>query len=131
MRRVIAVAVLGLALAGADPAAAGGLTGRVGAFFPRADSTLFDDTAVLYDTEASDFIGFTGGAEWSFDLGRRVELGLHVDGYSETEHTSYRDFTYPNGREIQQSLQSSAWPVGGTVYLLAADRNSAVVPYVG
>jgi hypothetical protein len=127
------VGVLVLAMATLVPAAAqaGSLGLRLGAFAPRAESNLFDDDAELYGTERSDWVGFSGGAEWAFDLGDRVELGLHVDATSRSLHTSYPDFTFDSGREIRQTLKLETVPMGATLRVLLADRRSQFVPYVG
>ena len=127
--------VLGFMLVAAlvVPAAAdaGSIGLRGGAFAPRADSLLFDDDAELYTFEKSDLNGFTGGIEFAFDVGKRFEIGLHVDGYGRDVHTSYRDFTFESGREIRQTLRMVSAPAGVTLRLLLADRDGTFVPWVG
>src|SRR5262245_19445030 len=74
MRRMVVVAALaagGLAAA-SEPAAAAGLDLRAGAFFPRADSNIFDDTEELFGAQKDDWIGFTGGVEYSFGVAEHV-----------------------------------------------------------
>jgi len=133
MRRIVVVAALGaLGLAAApERAAAGGLDLRAGAFFPRAESNLFDDTNELFGTQKDDWVGFTGGAEYSFGLADHVELGFHVDGYSRTLDTSYVDFTRPNGGEIFQTLKLTTAPVGATLRFVVNPSRGAFTPYVG
>lgn len=128
--------LLGLALLAATSvtpaAAAGGLDVRLGAFLPRAESNLFDDDRELYTVEKKDFVGFAGGAEYRFGVGGPVQIGLHVDGYSRTLHTSYREFVRQNGREIQQSLRLTIVPIGASIHLSPerGHSHSRVVPYV-
>lgn len=114
----------------AAPSHAGGLDLRAGAFFPRADSNLFDDDSELYTVAKDDWRGFSGGAEYSFNLGRQVELGLHVDGYSRTLDTAYNDFERPGGRPITQTLKFTTAPVGFTLRFVPGGRHRAT-PYVG
>jgi hypothetical protein len=114
----------------AAPTLASGLDLRAGAFFPRADSNLFRDDSILYFVEKSDWIGFYGGAEFSWNFGEKVELGLHLDGYGRTIHTEYRDFEHESGRAITQSLQFTEVPLGFTVRFVPGGRH-ALTPYFG
>jgi hypothetical protein len=114
----------------AAPSHAGGLDLRAGAFFPRADSNLFDDDSELYIVEKDDWRGFSGGAEYSFNLGRQVELGLHVDGYGRTIDTEYRDFTRSGDRPIEQTLKLTTAPVGFTLRFVPGGREG-ITPYIG
>jgi Outer membrane protein beta-barrel domain len=133
MRRVLAVLTLGVAIGVGLPttAAAGGLDLRIGAFKPRADSTLFDDNSELYTVDKDDWWGVYGGAEYSFKVARTVELGFHVDGYGRTVDTVYRDFTRPDGREIAQSLKLEMVPIGMTVRFVPRPGRGEITPYVG
>lgn len=131
MRRMMAVAALGIAGLAVAPgqAAAGGLDLRAGAFFPRADSNLFDDVNELFTADKEDWRGFTGGAEFSLGLADHVELGFHIDGYSRTLDTTYRDFTRPSGREIEQTLKLTTVPVGASLRFVANPTRGAFTPY--
>ena len=131
MSRVMAgVLVLGLLMALPQNASASGAELRLGGFMPSADSNLFDDDDDLYGTEDKDWRGFTGGFEFSFDMGPNVELGLHVDGYGRQRSTSYREFTHSDGGEIRQELKLSTVPVGASLRLLPAGKRAAISPYV-
>lgn len=142
MRR-ITLLLLGLALSlPAARASAGDLQVRLGAFFPRADTgadndlfrdvnELFTRDATLEGVDSADWIGISGGAEYSFRLADApIELGFHIDGYGRSLETSYRDFTDADGREVFQTLKVSAVPTGVTVRLVRGLRGS-FQPYVG
>lgn len=132
MRRQMVTLSLATALALVPlQAAAGSVEVRLGAFLPRADSSLFADTADLFGTQKSDWRGFSGGLEFAGELAPNVELGVHVDGYSRSLDTSYREFTRPSGREIQQTLELTMVPVGLTLRLVPGQRHAFVRPYVG
>src|SRR5262245_39233349 len=133
MRRIVLVAALGALGLAAVPGTvdAGGFELRAGAFFPRADSNLFDDTEELFGTEKSDWVGFQWGGEYSFGLTRHVELGFHVDGYTRTLDTSYVDFTRPSGQEIFQTLNLDIIPAGATVRYVVNPGRGEITPYVG
>jgi opacity protein-like surface antigen len=131
-------AVLALGLVAASPAAgwASGLELRIGGFFPAAKSDLFQDDAELYSrageqrgVSKSDWIGVYGGAEYSFNLADHVEMGISLDGYGKTIPTVYRDFTRPNGSEIEQDLKLTIVPLGVSLRVLPADRYAAIQPY--
>lgn len=133
MRRLVVVAALGaVALAAApQPAAAAGLDLRAGAFFPRADSNIFDDTEELFGAQKDDWIGFTGGVEYSIRVARQLELGFHVDYYGKTLDTFYVDFTRPNGQDIFQTLELDTLPTGATLRFVVNPRRGALTPYFG
>jgi hypothetical protein len=128
-----------LLMAVADEAAAGGLDLRLGAFFPRGGDVLFQDLHTLYTpnedpntgVEGSDFTGFHGGIEYSAVLVRNLELGLHIDGYSGSEHTSYREHVRDTGGEIRQYLKLSTMPIGTTLRLVPTSRRAKLAPYIG
>jgi opacity protein-like surface antigen len=117
-------------VASAAPGLASGLDLRAGAFFPRADSTLFDDDSELYTVDKDDWRGFHGGAEFSWNLGETVELGVHLDGYGRTLHTNYREFNRPSGREITQTLKLTTAPLGVTLRFVPMGQRR-FSPYVG
>lgn len=134
MRRMVMVAAFGavaLAATAPDRAAAAGLDLRAGAFFPRADSNIFADTEELFGAEKDDWIGFTGGVEYSFRVASHVELGFHVDWYGRKLDTSYVDFTRPNGQEIFQTLEIDTLPTGATLRFVVNPSRGAITPYVG
>jgi hypothetical protein len=138
--------VLALGLVAASPAAgwASGLEVRIGGFFPRGQSDLFDDVHELYTRESrrdecttttcpgvdkEDFTGVYGGAEYSFNLADHVEMGISLDGYSKRIPTFYRQQTRPNGDDIFQELKLTVVPLGVSLRVLPLDRYAAVQPY--
>jgi hypothetical protein len=132
----VALALLGLVLVPL-PAGASDLDLRIGAYFPSADSSLFDDNEELYGfgpsqlIEDSDWIGVYGGAEWRFRLKPSLYLGLHLDGYGRRLDTEYLDFERPNGAPILQSLKLSVIPLGASLRWVPRDGRHDVSPYFG
>jgi len=128
----VSLALAAAALGAPAPAVAAGLDLRLGAFLPRADSSLFHDDEELYLVDAkSDFTGFTGGIEYNVELGDYLELGFGVDGYWRSVDTSYREFINDDGTEIRQTLKLDIVPIGVTLRLVPTDRRARVAPYVG
>jgi opacity protein-like surface antigen len=142
-----AAAMLTLGLVALSPAAgwAGGLEVRLGAFFPRAESDLFLDDNQLYTPDSrrhectasacpgvqkSDWIGFYGGAEYSFNVAEHVELGFSVDVYDRTQDTFYRNDVRDDGTDIRQTLKLTLVPVGASLRLVPMDRFAPVQPYL-
>ena len=130
-RRAMAVLTLGILAILPATARASSLELRIGAFFPRADSLLFHDDSVLYTVSKSDWTGVYGGAEFSIAPKPHIEVGFSLDGYGQTVHTSYRDYTRPDGTEILQSLKLTLVPLGVTVRFLPLDQYATVSPYIG
>ena len=133
MRRMVMVAALAALGFAAAPewASASGLDVRAGAFFPRADSNIFEDTEELFGADKDDWIGFTGGVEFSFNLAEHVELGFHVDGYDRELDTEYVDFERPNGELIFQTLKLTSVPMGATIRFVVNPSRGAITPYIG
>jgi hypothetical protein len=129
--RPTAIMIVGLLAALPSTAGATSLQLRLGGFLPRADSNLFRDDSELYTVDKEDWRGFTGGAEFTIEPSDHVEFGLHLDGYSRTVDTNYRNYTRPSGGEILQSLRLTLVPLGATVRLLPSDRYATLQPYVG
>jgi outer membrane protein W len=58
-------------------------------------------------------------------------LGLSIDGYGREIPTSYRDFTRPSGREIEQTLRLVIVPASAIVRILPSGRYRKLTPYAG
>jgi hypothetical protein len=120
-----------LLAAAARPVSAGNLDLRVGAFFPRAESSLFHDDRSLYTVDpGSDFDGWYGGIEYSMKVANNVELGFSVDGYGNGVDTSYRDYVRHDGDEIFQRLELSIIPVGLSLRVVPTSRRAKFAPYL-
>jgi hypothetical protein len=132
MSRGLAAVVLASVVLGAAPTAhAGSLDVRLGGFFPRTESNLFDDDAELYTVGKNDWNGFSAGVEYSFELAPQLELGFHVDGYERRLDTVYRDeVNVRTGRDIRQTLELSIVPVGTSLRWVPLGRRASVSPYL-
>ena len=130
MRRALAGMTLVVLCVLPASVSAGALTVRLGALFPREESNLFLDDRVLYTVDKGDWVGFTGGVEYSARVARYLELGVHVDGYGRTLDTIYRDFTDQDGRGIPQRLKLQIAPVGLSLRLVPGGRHATFVPYL-
>ncbi len=131
MRRSLAFVTVLLMAAAARSVSAGSLDLRVGAFFPRAEGTLFHDDRSLYTVDpSSDFDGWYGGIEYSMKVANNVELGFSVDGYGKSVDTSYRDYVRHNGDEIFQTLELDIIPVGVSLRFVPTSRKAKLAPYL-
>jgi hypothetical protein len=134
IRRTTAAVILTLVAMLPVESSAAGIELRIGGFFPRANTgspnDLFVDDSVLYTVGKGDWTGVTGGIEFNVNIAPQLEVGLHLDGYSRTAHTYYRDYQRPSGREITQSLQTDIIPLGLSLRLVPGGRRGRVAPYV-
>ena len=145
-RAILSLTLPVLLLAGASHAGAGGLDLRIGAFFPSAchstpckSSSLNQDLNDLYTpnadpnrgVEGSDFTGVFGGVEYSAVIAPNIELGLHLDAFGHTVHSSYRDYERPSGGEIMQDLELDTVPLGATIRLVPTGKRTRFAPYIG
>ena len=133
MRRICALVVCLLALSIPTPSEAGGFELRLGGYFPRADTgaenDLFLDLDELFGVRGSDWNAFSGGIEFSAELGSFVEAGVRVDWSQRTQQTSYLEFVDGDGQEIRQTLRLRVVPVGATLRLIPTGPNR-IAPYV-
>lgn len=125
-------AILGIGLLFLAPASssASGIELRLGGFEPRGHSDLFTDVDELFAVSPRDFRGFTGGIEYSLDVGDHFEVGFHLDGYGRTVFSEYRDFEREDGSPILQDLRLNIVPLGATLRFLPAGRRARISPYV-
>jgi hypothetical protein len=131
-RAILSLTLPLLLVAGASRAGAGGLDLRIGAYFPRGNETLFQDVRELYFVEKSDFYGVYGGIEYSHVLTSNVEAAVHLDGYSKTVDTFYRDYERPgNGGNIYQSLRLRTAPLGVSLRFVPTSKRAKIAPFVG
>jgi hypothetical protein len=131
MTRARAIIVgIGFLLLSPVSTSASGIELRFGGFGPRGESDLFDDVGELYGVRPRDFRGFTGGIEYSLDVGDHVELGLHLDGYGRTVGSSYREFEREDGSPIFQDLRLNVVPLGASLRLLPFGKRERIAPYV-
>ncbi len=124
---------IGLAVAAGlvtGSATAGNLEVRAGRFTPRTDSNLFRDASELFAVSKKDWRGWTGGLEYNTEITPQFEVGVSLDGYSQSIDTNYREFTRPNRREILQTLKLSIVPVGVSLRVLPFERDAVLRPYV-
>ncbi len=140
VRGLLAAAIT--AVLGAAPAHAGGLDLRFGGYFPSASSNLFDDIHSLYTRGASfstaippgveqdDWQGLFGGIEYNQKVADFVELAVHVDGYSKSLDTSYREYVNIDDSPILQTLRLSIVPIGFSVRLGPTSRRARLAPFV-
>jgi opacity protein-like surface antigen len=124
-------------------ASAGNLTLRAGGFFPRTQSTLFTDISDLYTRvgsgddpdllpgiEKSDWAGLTGGIAYFSKVAPNVELGVSIDGYGRRLDTSYRNYTRPDGSEVEQTLRLVMVPIGLSLRIVPTSRRARIAPYL-
>jgi opacity protein-like surface antigen len=135
MRRIIAVFTLALLAAWPRPSSAGNLDLRIGAFFPRADSNLFREDAALYlrdghGLKKSDWTGWAGGIAYNSKIANNLEIGVSLDGYGKTLHTSYADYTNDAGGEIRQSLELDVVPLAVSLRMVPTSRRARLAPFV-
>lgn len=135
MRRATVLPALLVVSAFPVAASAGSLDLRVGWFFPRAESNLFADDAVLYreatgePLKSGSWDNWTGGVQFNQAVHDLVELGFSVDYYGRTIDTAYRDYVTESGRDIFQTLQLDIVPVGFQVRI-GPTRRGKLSPYI-
>jgi len=142
VRRAALWSTLLLAVLMAPEAGAQGLDLRIGGLLPKmrdcripsdqpAEYTLFQDVCELYAVDKGAFDGVYGGAEYSHVVARNVEASIHLDGYSKTVDTFYRDYTRPDGSDIFQSLRLRTAPLGVSLRFVPTSKRVRFAPFVG
>ena len=108
----------------------------IGGFVPRdladrgTDDVLFKNSSFLL-FNVKDFRGVTAGGEYLVGFGDFFDGGLGVGIYSRTSPAIDRDFTHPDGSEIDADLKLRIVPITATVRYLPLGHHDAIVPYIG
>jgi len=154
VRRAALFAILPMILLVAVDAGAQGLDLRIGGFLPRtrdcgipssqpAEYTLFQDVCELYAVfsegrndiravDTTDFDGVYGGIEYNHIVAKNVEASVHLDGYSKSVDTFYRDYERPgNGGDIFQTLRLRTAPLGVSIRFVPTSKRTKIAPFVG
>jgi hypothetical protein len=114
---------------------------RIGRFFPRADSELFDMVTDELTLEKSDFwswnLGFDGGA----NLHEHVDLIFSLDYSKRTVDSEFRDYVDDRDLPIAQTTRFERLPLTAGIKVLLVPRGRQVgrfsfvpsrfVPFVG
>lgn len=114
---------------------------RIGKFFPRADSGLFDMITRELTLEKSDFRAWDFGIDGGFSMHQRVDLVFSFDYSKRTKNSEFRDFIDEQGLPITQNTSYSQIPlIAGVKFLLVPQGRqvgqyawlpSRIVPFVG
>jgi len=143
VRRAALFAILPMILLVAVDAGAQGLDLRIGGFLPRtrdcgipssqpAEYTLFQDVCELYAVDQNAFDGVYGGIEYNHIVAKNVEASVHLDGYSKSVDTFYRDYERPgNGGDIFQTLRLRTAPLGVSIRFVPTSKRTKIAPFVG
>jgi opacity protein-like surface antigen len=139
--KVVGVGLLMTAAMVARPASASAqvvqsLNLNIGVFMPRGEDTRVANDVWLanlpvYRFEVKDFTGGEVSGEWNFAFGNRVELGLGAAFYQRTIDTNYRDYTNPNGTEVESKFKLRTAPLTAVVRLMPFGNSSTFQPYIG
>jgi hypothetical protein len=139
--RIVGVGLLMAAAMVARPAEASAqvvqsLNLNIGVFMPRGEDTRVANDVWLanlpvYRFEVKDFTGGEVSAEWNFAFGDRVELGLGGAFYQRTIDTNYRDYTNPNGSEVQSKFKLRTAPLTGVIRVMPFGNARSFQPYIG
>lgn len=122
------------------PLQEGSVSFRVGGFFPRGESDIWDQNLSDFTFELKDFNSFMFGVEVNWFMNRYITLGLAVDAYSKSVNTEYRDYVDSNDNPIYQKLKLTLVPITATVKFTplgngspgyGGERGSGIVPWIG
>jgi len=116
---------------------------RVGFFFPRAQSDLWDIEFENMDFTKTDYQNSNFGFSYEYFLSQELSLVLSVDGYSKQKAGSYMDFVgeeidgfeyafdYGEGFGISHVYSVSITPIQASIKLTPLGRRMKVIPYLG
>lgn len=119
------------------------VTFKVGYFFPRASSDLWELEFEQMTFQKGDFQNTVFCFTYEYFLSNQVSLALSLDGYSEKKAGTYMDyvsdsvegdvyaFDYGQGASIYHVFTVSITPLQASIKLTPLGRRSSVVPYLG
>ncbi len=119
------------------------VTFKVGYFFPRADSDLWQLEFDQMSFQKGDFQDTVFCFTYEYFLSNQVSLSLSLDGYSEKKVGTYLDyvadlvedqyyaFDYGQGSPISHVFTVSITPLQASIKLTPMGRRASVIPYLG
>jgi hypothetical protein len=102
---------------------------RIGKFFPRADSDLYDMLTSELTLEKSDFQAWDFGVDGGASLHERFDLIVSLDYMQRTKASEFRDYVDQNGLPITQTTRIQQLPLTGGVKFLLIPRGRSVGQY--
>ncbi|MGB3862334.1 MAG: hypothetical protein WA915_09630, partial [Candidatus Aminicenantaceae bacterium] len=119
------------------------VTFKVGYFFPRANSDLWQDEFDQMTFEKGDFQNTIFCFTYEYFLSNQISLAVSIDGYSEKKAGSYLDyvgdivddqiyaFDYGQGSSISHVFTVGITPLQASVKLTPMGRRASIIPYIG
>ncbi|MGD9345908.1 MAG: hypothetical protein PVH84_08615 [Candidatus Aminicenantes bacterium] len=119
------------------------VTFKVGYFFPRASSDLWDLEFEQMTFQKGDFQDTVFCFTYEYFLSNQVSLSLSLDGYSEKKAGNYNDyvadmvdneiyaFDYGQGTPIAHVFTVSITPLQLSLKLTPLGRRSGIIPFLG
>lgn len=119
------------------------VTFRVGYFFPKANSDLWQDEFNQMTFEKGDFQNTTFCFTYEYFLSNQISLAVSLDGYNEKKAGSYLDyvgdivedqmyaFNYGQGSAISHVFTVGITPLQASVKLTPLGRRASIIPYIG
>jgi len=114
---------------------------RMGRFFPRADSDVFDMITRELTLEKSDFQAWDIGIDLGKNVHQKVDLIFSLDYSKQTKKSEFREFIDEQGLPITQATTYSQVPMTAGIRFLPMPRGrqvgeyawlpSRIVPFVG
>lgn len=104
---------------------------RLGLFTPDGDSDFFDQTAVDFTGDASEFEDAVAGIDYIYEMQRNVGLMLSADLFEGQQDQSYRDFEDNLGNRISHTSTLEITPLTAGIVVKLAPTDAPIVPYVG
>ena len=119
------------------------VTFKVGYFFPRANSDLWQLEFEQMTFEKSDFQNTVFCFTYEYFLSNQISLTVSLDGYNEKKAGSYVDyvadivgdqiyaFDYGQGSSISHVFTVGITPLHASVKLTPLGRRASIIPYLG
>ena len=119
------------------------VTFKVGYFFPRANSDLWQLEFEQMTFEKSDFQATVFCFSYEYFLSNQISLTVSMDGYNKKKAGSYLDyvgdivedqiyaFDYGQGSSISHVFTVSITPLQAGVKLTPIGRRASIIPYIG
>ncbi|MBI4349568.1 MAG: hypothetical protein HY553_22220 [Elusimicrobia bacterium] len=109
---------------------------QVGGLFPvKGDARGVDDVinrnGEFLKLDQSQLNGTSVGVEGLVGVGKYVEFGAGIQHGKGTADTNYKDFTRPDGKEIQQQITLGQTQTAFTARVVPFGRDKKVQPYFG
>ena len=104
---------------------------KVGLFFPRMQSDLWETNLENLTLSRPDMVNAYYGGEYEFYFDRHASFSLEVGSYARSYYAQYRDYTFQDGSPIFQNVSLRIVPIEASLKFYPLGHRTRFFPFIG